>query len=160
MRRCRWCRAADVGYAALPGVKFAVITGTNGKTTTTALTGHLLETAGFKAVAAGNIDTLAQVALEGKRPEWVALEISSFQLHDTYDLVPTIGATTNPPPITSPPVQLAGGVLRRQGPALPEHEHSQLLGPHPATTRRWSAGPRGRRGTSSASDRHEGRRLA
>lgn len=86
----------DVGYAALPGVKFAVITGTNGKTTTTALTGHLLETAGFKAVAAGNIGMpLAQVALEGKRPEWVALEISSFQLHDTYDLVPTIGATTN-----------------------------------------------------------------
>jgi UDP-N-acetylmuramoylalanine--D-glutamate ligase len=86
----------DVGYAALPGVRFAVITGTNGKTTTTALTGHLLETAGFKAVTAGNIGTpLAQLALEGKRPEWVALEASSFQLHDTYDLVPAIGAMTN-----------------------------------------------------------------
>ena len=86
----------DVGYAAMPGVKFAVITGTNGKTTTTALSGHLLQAAGFRAVAAGNIGTpLAQVALEGKRPEWVALEVSSFQLHDTHDLVPTIGAVTN-----------------------------------------------------------------
>lgn len=86
----------DVGCAALPGVKFAVITGTNGKTTTTALTGHLLEAAGFRTVTAGNIGTpLAQVALDGTRPEWVALEISSFQLHDTYDLTPAIGAMTN-----------------------------------------------------------------
>ncbi len=86
----------DVGYAALPGVKFAVISGTNGKTTTTALTGHLLARAGFRAVTAGNIGTpLAQIALEGKRPEWIALEVSSFQLHDTFDLIPAIGAMTN-----------------------------------------------------------------
>jgi UDP-N-acetylmuramoylalanine--D-glutamate ligase len=86
----------DVGYAALPGVKFAVITGTNGKTTTTALTGHLLAAAGFRAVSAGNIGTpLCDIALEGQRPDWIALEISSFQLHDTHDLVPDIGAVTN-----------------------------------------------------------------
>jgi UDP-N-acetylmuramoylalanine--D-glutamate ligase len=86
----------DVGYAALPGTKFAVITGTNGKTTTTALTGHLLRAGGLSAIAAGNIGRpLAQVAIEGERPAWVALEISSFQLHDTHDLVPTIGAMTN-----------------------------------------------------------------
>lgn len=86
----------DVGYAAMPGVKFAVISGTNGKTTTTALTGHLLEAAGFRALTAGNIGRpLAEVALAGEHPEWVALEISSFQLHDTSDLVPDIGAMTN-----------------------------------------------------------------
>jgi UDP-N-acetylmuramoylalanine--D-glutamate ligase len=86
----------DVGYAGLPGVRFAVITGTNGKTTTTALTGHLLQAAGFRTVTAGNIGTpLARVALDGARPEWVALEVSSFQLHDTFDLVPAIGAMTN-----------------------------------------------------------------
>ncbi len=86
----------DVGYSALPGVRFAVITGTNGKTTTTALTAHLLATAGIRSLAAGNIgQPLAQVALEGDAPEWIALEVSSFQLHDTYGLVPTIGATTN-----------------------------------------------------------------
>jgi UDP-N-acetylmuramoylalanine--D-glutamate ligase len=86
----------DVGYAALPGARYAVITGTNGKTTTTALTGHLLQAAGCDAVTAGNIGTpLADLALRGVRPAWVALELSSFQLHDTHDLVPTIGAITN-----------------------------------------------------------------
>ncbi|MEO8140675.1 MAG: UDP-N-acetylmuramoyl-L-alanine--D-glutamate ligase, partial [Gemmatimonadota bacterium] len=78
------------------GVKFAVISGTNGKTTTTALTGHLLQAAGIRALTAGNIGRpLAEVALAGDFPEWIALEISSFQLHDTYELVPDIGATTN-----------------------------------------------------------------
>lgn len=86
----------DVGYAALPDSRFAVITGTNGKTTTTALTGHLLATAGVRALVAGNIGRpLSQVALDGERPEWIALEVSSFQLHDTHDLVPAVGATTN-----------------------------------------------------------------
>jgi UDP-N-acetylmuramoylalanine--D-glutamate ligase len=86
----------DVGFAALRGTRFAVITGTNGKSTTTALTAHLLGAAGFRALPAGNIGRpLAQVALEGERPEWIALEVSSFQLHDTHDLVPDIGATTN-----------------------------------------------------------------
>lgn len=86
----------DVGYAALPGTRFAVVTGTNGKTTTTALTGHLLQAGGLHAVAAGNIGRpLAEVALAGEHPDWVALEVSSFQLHDTHDLTPTIGATTN-----------------------------------------------------------------
>ncbi len=86
----------DVGYAGLPATKFAVITGTNGKTTTTALTGHLMQAAGIHALTAGNIGMpLAQVALDGNPPAWIALEMSSFQLADTRDLVPTIGATTN-----------------------------------------------------------------
>lgn len=86
----------DVGFAALPGVNFAVVTGTNGKTTTTALTAHLLTASGLEALAAGNIGRpLAQVAADGAHPQWIALEVSSFQLHDTHDLVPTIGAMTN-----------------------------------------------------------------
>ncbi len=86
----------DVAVAALRSPRYAVITGTNGKTTTTALTAHLLQTAGIPALAAGNIGrALSEVALAGERPAWVALEVSSFQLHDTYDLVPTIGAVTN-----------------------------------------------------------------
>jgi UDP-N-acetylmuramoylalanine--D-glutamate ligase len=86
----------DVGYHGLPGTRFAGITGTNGKTTTTALTGHLLVEAGLRALAAGNIGRpLAQVALDGEHPEWVALEMSSFQLHDTQELILAIGATTN-----------------------------------------------------------------
>jgi UDP-N-acetylmuramoylalanine--D-glutamate ligase len=86
----------DVGYAGLPGTRFAVVTGTNGKTTTTALTGHLFRAGGLSSAIAGNIGRpLAEVALEGSPPAWVALEASSFQLHDSYDLTPTIGALTN-----------------------------------------------------------------
>ena len=86
----------DVGFHALRGVKYAAISGTNGKTTTTALTGHLLQSGGVQALAAGNIGRpLSQVALDGELPEWIALELSSFQLHDTHDLIPAIGALTN-----------------------------------------------------------------
>ena len=86
----------DVGWAGMRGVKYAVITGTNGKTTTTALSAHLLCAAGRRAIAAGNIGRrLAQVAMEPDRPEWIALEISSFQLHDTHHLVPDVGVLTN-----------------------------------------------------------------
>ncbi len=86
----------DVGFAAMPRMRYAVITGTNGKTTTTALTAHLLQAAGRVASAAGNIGTpLAALALEGPAPEWAVVEASSFQLHDTHELVPTIGAMTN-----------------------------------------------------------------
>jgi UDP-N-acetylmuramoylalanine--D-glutamate ligase len=77
-------------------MRYAVITGTNGKTTTTALTAHLLQTAGYAAKAAGNIGMpLAALAFEGPPPAWAVVEASSFQLHDTHELVPTIGAMTN-----------------------------------------------------------------
>ena len=48
---------AELGLLAMPGIKTACITGTNGKTTTTALVGHLLKTGGIAAAAAGNIGT-------------------------------------------------------------------------------------------------------
>ncbi|HVX87411.1 MAG TPA: UDP-N-acetylmuramoyl-L-alanine--D-glutamate ligase [Gemmatimonadales bacterium] len=87
---------AELGLLAMPGVKTACITGTNGKTTTTALTGHLLRMGGLKAVTAGNIGTpLSAVAMEPGHPEWLAVELSSFQLHDMPSLRPTIGALTN-----------------------------------------------------------------
>jgi UDP-N-acetylmuramoylalanine--D-glutamate ligase len=86
----------DLGREALRGTRLAAITGTNGKTTTTALTAHLLQAAGFHTVAAGNIGLpLAEVALAPTPPEWIALEISSFQLHDTHHLEPDIGVLTN-----------------------------------------------------------------
>ena len=87
---------AELGLLAMPGIKTACITGTNGKTTTTALTGHLLRMGGLTAVTAGNIGTpLSAVAMEPERPEWLAVELSSFQLHDMPGLRPTLGALTN-----------------------------------------------------------------
>jgi UDP-N-acetylmuramoylalanine--D-glutamate ligase len=61
--------------------KVIAITGTNGKTTTTALIGHIFNTCGVKTYTAGNIGlAFSEVALKVKENEFVALEVSSFQL--------------------------------------------------------------------------------
>ena len=86
----------DLGWRALPGMRCIAVTGTNGKTTTTALVAQLLRTAGLNAEAAGNIGLpLADVALADMRPQWLAVEVSSFQLHDSPDFAPEIGVLTN-----------------------------------------------------------------
>jgi UDP-N-acetylmuramoylalanine--D-glutamate ligase len=72
------------------------ITGTNGKTTTTGLVSHVLEASGFRASAAGNIGlALSEIALQTPQPDWVALELSSFQLADLETLSPDVGVLLN-----------------------------------------------------------------
>ena len=72
------------------------ITGTNGKTTATALCGHVLEQAGVPALTAGNIGRpLSEVALLERQPEWVVVELSSFQLADLEEFAPAIGVLLN-----------------------------------------------------------------
>ena len=72
------------------------ITGTNGKSTTTALTTHLLVSAGFDAASAGNIGVaLSDIALRDEQPDWVVVEASSFQLADIDTFAPRIGVVTN-----------------------------------------------------------------
>jgi UDP-N-acetylmuramoylalanine--D-glutamate ligase len=86
----------EIGLRFMPRLKYIAITGTNGKTTTTALTGHLLSALGKHASTAGNIGTpLTELALSKTPPEWVALEVSSFQLHDTPSINPIVGMLTN-----------------------------------------------------------------
>ena len=86
----------EVALQFLPHERYIAITGTNGKTTTTALVERLLRGLGYDAVAAGNIGTpLAEIALRDKQPDWVALETSSFQLHDTPSIAPAVGILTN-----------------------------------------------------------------
>ena len=77
-----------------PTSKLVGITGCNGKTTTTALTTHLFNSAGISAIACGNISPSAiQALLDIKQSEnsnnypqvWV-LELSSFQLETTHNL--------------------------------------------------------------------------
>ena len=86
----------EVGLRFLPNLRYVAITGTNGKTTTTALVAHLLQALHLRAVAAGNIGTpLSEVALEPAVPQWVALEVSSYQLHFTPGIRPTVGVLTN-----------------------------------------------------------------
>jgi len=76
------------------------VTGTNGKTTTTALTGQLLAHAGKRVAVAGNIgpallDTLAQRLDAGDLPEVWVLELSSFQLDGVQGLEPTAAVVLN-----------------------------------------------------------------
>lgn len=86
----------EIALRFLPSLKYIAVTGTNGKTTTTALVGHLLRALHHRAVAAGNIGTpLSEVALEPQTPQWVALELSSYQLHCTPSLQPVVGVLTN-----------------------------------------------------------------
>jgi len=86
----------EIGLRFLPQLQYIAITGTNGKTTTTAVIGHLLKALGRRAMAVGNIGTpLAEVALSPTPPDWVALEVSSFQLHDTPSITPRVGVLTN-----------------------------------------------------------------
>jgi len=86
----------EVALRALHGVPYIGITGTNGKTTVTALVAHLLRALGQETVEAGNIGTpLSEVALAGKRPAWIAIELSSFQLHDTPSVAPRVAVLTN-----------------------------------------------------------------
>jgi UDP-N-acetylmuramoylalanine--D-glutamate ligase len=75
------------GYAP----KVIAITGTNGKTTVTSLTGLLCRRAGLTTKVAGNIspaalDVLREVIDAGDLPQAWVLELSSFQLHTTFSL--------------------------------------------------------------------------
>ena len=88
----------DLGFRALAGsgTRCIAITGTNGKTTTTALAAHLLRVAGLNAEAAGNIGRpLTDIALQSDRYQWLAVEVSSFQLHDSPHFAPDVGVVTN-----------------------------------------------------------------
>ncbi len=61
--------------------KIIAITGTNGKTTTTSLCGHVFNTCGYKTHVAGNIGlAFSEIVLDVKESEFVSLEVSSFQL--------------------------------------------------------------------------------
>jgi UDP-N-acetylmuramoylalanine--D-glutamate ligase len=72
------------------------ITGTNGKTTTTALTGRILEEAGVRAAIGGNIGlALAQIALDADPAAVVVAELSSFQLEDVDRFRPDIAVLLN-----------------------------------------------------------------
>lgn len=86
----------DLGTRALPATRLIAVTGTNGKSTTTALVAHLLTAAGLPCPAVGNIGRpLIELALETAPPRWAAVEVSSFQLHDSPGLRPAIGVLTN-----------------------------------------------------------------
>ena len=88
--------AQQHGYAP----KVLAITGTNGKTTVTALTGQLLVHAGWSVAVAGNIgpsllDTLTHHLDAENLPQAWVLELSSFQLEGVQDFAPSAAVVLN-----------------------------------------------------------------
>jgi UDP-N-acetylmuramoylalanine--D-glutamate ligase len=84
------------GYAP----KVIAITGTNGKTTVTSLTGLLCRRAGLSTQVAGNIspaalDVLREALDNDALPQAWVLELSSFQLHSTFSLAPDAATVLN-----------------------------------------------------------------
>ena len=85
----------ELGASLLPNPILGV-TGTNGKTTTTALLGAILDEAGWKAEVAGNIGRpLSSLVGTVDDEAWVVCELSSFQLEDVQTLRPRVAVLTN-----------------------------------------------------------------
>jgi UDP-N-acetylmuramoylalanine--D-glutamate ligase len=96
--------AREKGIEIIDEVEFAAehskasilaITGSNGKTTTTALLGHILKSAEYDVEVGGNIGrSFASILLE-RDPEFAVLELSSFQLEGVKNFRPRISILTN-----------------------------------------------------------------
>lgn len=81
----------ELALCQLPKLPICAVTGTNGKTTTTALIGHLLQSSHKRVFVGGNIGRpLSELSLEyhasGLLPEYIVLELSSFQIEQLVSL--------------------------------------------------------------------------
>lgn len=85
----------ELAWRYLRNTPWVAITGTNGKTTTTALMAAIFQAAGFNAPACGNIGFAAcELALAETPPDWVIAEISSYQIESSTSVSPRIGIWT------------------------------------------------------------------
>jgi UDP-N-acetylmuramoylalanine--D-glutamate ligase len=72
------------------------VTGTNGKTTTTRLIEAVMSEMGWNALAAGNIGfPYSAAVLEDSHPDWISLEVSSFQLENVDEFRPKVAVLLN-----------------------------------------------------------------
>ncbi|MEE3716295.1 UDP-N-acetylmuramoyl-L-alanine--D-glutamate ligase [Tumidithrix elongata RA019] len=86
----------ELAWRYLSHIPWVGITGTNGKTTTTALTAAIFQAAGLNAVACGNIGIPAcEIALNSTNPpDWIIAELSSYQIESAQSVKPRIGIWT------------------------------------------------------------------
>ncbi|PSO47884.1 MAG: UDP-N-acetylmuramoyl-L-alanine--D-glutamate ligase [Cyanobacteria bacterium SW_9_44_58] len=85
----------ELAWRRLNDIPWVGITGTNGKTTTTALCSALFQGAGFNAPACGNIGKAAcKLGLQDTTFDWIIAEISSYQIESSQKLAPEIGIWT------------------------------------------------------------------
>ncbi len=87
----------ELAWRYLQDVPWVGITGTNGKTTTTALIAAIFQSARFHAPACGNIGYAAcelAIAENAQSIDWVIAELSSYQIESSSQLTPRIGVWT------------------------------------------------------------------
>jgi UDP-N-acetylmuramoylalanine--D-glutamate ligase len=85
----------EFAYRFLDGSKVIAITGTNGKTTTTLLTYHLMKEAGLNVALAGNVGFSMARQVAEKKFDWYVLEMSSFQIDGIETFKPEIAILLN-----------------------------------------------------------------
>lgn len=100
----------DLLYRREQGATFIGITGTNGKSTTTALTGHILKEAGIDAVAGGNLGEPCLALPKGK--DVYVLELSSYQLELMQEAVMDRAAIVN---LSPDHLERHGSILNYKG---------------------------------------------
>ena len=85
----------EIAWRLIPN-EFVAVTGTNGKTTTTELIGHVHREAGLAVAVAGNVGTAASSLVETLAPDAVVVcEASSFQLEDADAFAPEAAVLLN-----------------------------------------------------------------
>ncbi|MGK7923435.1 MAG: UDP-N-acetylmuramoyl-L-alanine--D-glutamate ligase [Trichodesmium sp.] len=85
----------ELAWRYLQSIPWVGITGTNGKTTTTALVAAIFKSAGLYAPACGNIGYAAcELALSEAPPDWVIAEVSSYQIESSHQINFQIGVWT------------------------------------------------------------------
>ena len=90
------CYRLDRASVFGPSRTWMVVTGTNGKTTTTSMLANIMQHAGYQAEAVGNIGvSVAEAVSAPQRIDVLVAELSSFQLHWSSQLVPDVGVLLN-----------------------------------------------------------------
>src|SRR6185312_15262759 len=97
-RRCPIIGDIELMARAGLGARFIGITGTNGKSTTTALIGHILKSAGLRAEIGGNLGTPALTLAPLGTDGIYVLEMSSYQLELTHTLAFDVAVLLNVTP--------------------------------------------------------------
>lgn len=89
------CSEIEFGYRYKADSKIIAITGTNGKSTATALTYHLLKEAKYNVAMVGNIGISFAKQIVTQPHEWYVIEVSSFQLDDIHQFRPDVAVILN-----------------------------------------------------------------
>jgi UDP-N-acetylmuramoylalanine--D-glutamate ligase len=89
------CSEIEFGYRYKGDSKIIAITGSNGKSTTTKLTYHVLQQAGYDVAMVGNIGYSFARQIAEKPCEWYVIEVSSFQLDDIHSFRPDVAVLLN-----------------------------------------------------------------